>query len=81
MTVTCEIIEGNYQTETGVVTGYGLAFYRAGGAEAVCRIEDITCDRAELAELRARINASDLDEVHIMEVLDNALVEWEAVAR
>ena len=73
MTVTCEIIETNIQN----IAVYGLMFIGAGG-EAVCRVEDITVDREKLAVLRANINETGIDALHIMNVLEDALVMWEA---
>ena len=79
MTVTCEITEESCSTEKGSIFLYGLDFYRSGESAVFCSIGQITADRSELERLRARINAGDLDEIHIFDVLDDALAEWEAL--
>ncbi len=78
MTVFCEITEEKYDNGTREIPLYGLRFWRC-GEEELCRVEGITPNRAELEVLRARINASELDEIHIRDVLEDALVEWEAL--
>ena len=73
MTVTGKIIETNIQS-TAV---YGLMFTDRRGA-VVCVVEDITFDREKLEQLCAAINTLGVDETHIMDIVEDALVLWEA---
>lgn len=70
MTVTCETIETNQQN----LPAYGLAFFI--GQQQICTIEDITLDRGQIEALREAINSGGLDEIHIRDVVEDAVARW-----
>lgn len=70
MTVACEIIETNNQN----LPTYGLAFFA--GRRQICTIEDITFDRGQIEALCHTINEGGLDEIHIRDVVEDAVAMW-----
>ena len=70
MPVTCAIIETIHQNKPT----YGLAFFLDG--KPIETIPDITLERARLEELCAAINDGELDELHIRDVVEDAVAMW-----
>lgn len=70
MTVTCALIETICQN----TPTYGLAFFLDG--KPIETIPDITLDRARLESLCAAINGGELDELHIRDVVEDAVAMW-----
>ena len=70
MTVHCEIIETTCQS----LPTYGLAFFV--GGQQIYTIEDLTLDRRQIEVLCRTINSGDLDEIHIRDVVEDAVAMW-----
>lgn len=70
MTVTCELIETNNQN----LPTYGLVFFV--GGQQICTIEDMTLDRGQIEALRDAINRGGLEEIHIRDVVEDAVAMW-----
>ncbi len=70
MTVNCEIIETTCQN----LPTYGLAFYV--GGRQIYTVEDLTLDREQIEALCRTINDGDLEEIHIRDVIEDAVAMW-----
>lgn len=75
MIIKCEVIESLYtDNEVSQVKVYGLAFYKSEcTTEPIKVIKDIFTDNENIHILCDLINANDLDEIHIDDVLEDAV--------
>lgn len=75
MIIKCEVIESLYiDNEVSQIKVYGLAFYKSECiVEPIKVIEDIFADKENIHILCNLINANDLDEIHINDVLEDAV--------
>lgn len=71
MTIQCTLIEHKRQKPYT----YALEFRDANGRR-VAWIDNLEATREQLAELAEAVNAGELEEIHLYDVLDDAIAMW-----
>lgn len=72
MIVKCDLVESKRKENHEVCTSYGLVFSPCErNEEAVILFRDLSGNKAEVEKLRDVINANDLDELHIQDVIQD----------
>lgn len=72
MIVKCDLVESKRKENHEVCTSYGLVFSPCErNEEAVILFRDLSGSKAEVEKLRDVINANDLDELHIHDVIED----------
>lgn len=67
-----EVIETVIETEDKLnVTTYGLRFLISGNDDFFKTVEDISCDHDSISKLCSVIQSSDLDPIHIDNVIED----------
>lgn len=71
MTITCTLLEHKRQKPYT----YSLAFHDENG-HRVALIDNLEASREQLSDFAEAVNAGDLDEIHLYDVLDDAIAQW-----
>lgn len=76
MTVVCRMTKSYIRTdeEEEKTPVYGISFFKTGSSErAIRNFSDVFLSEDEAAEFCASINENDLDEIHIDEIVQDAV--------
>lgn len=76
MTVVCRMTKSYIRTddEEEETPVYGISFFKTGSSErAIRNFSDVFLSEDEAAEFCASINENDLDEIHIDEIVQDAV--------
>lgn len=76
MTVVCRMTKSYIRTdeEEEETPVYGISFFKTGSSErAIRNFSDVFLSEDEAAEFCAIINENDLDEIHIYEIVQDAV--------
>ncbi len=75
MTVECRMTKSYIRTDEEEDTPvYGISFFKTGSSERAIRdFSDVFLSEDEAAEFCAGINENDLDEIHIDEIIQDAV--------
>lgn len=75
MTVVCRMTKSYIRTDEEEDTPvYGISFFKTGSSERAIRdFSDVFLSEDEAAEFCAGINENDLDEIHIDEIIQDAV--------
>lgn len=75
MIVKCDLVESKQKENHKVWTAYGLVFSpREKDEKGVLLFRELSGSKAEVERLRDVINANDLDELHIHDVIEDYMM-------
>jgi hypothetical protein len=71
--IKCDIIKTTIEIEGERTDVYGLAFFRNGDEVPFKTVEDIFCELEAAQKLRDIFNGNDIDEIHIDDIIEDAV--------
>ncbi len=72
--IKCEIVKTVISIENKNAEVYGLTFYREGERTPFKTVEDIFTELALAEKLKRIINENDVDEIHIDNIIEDAII-------
>ena len=76
MRVKCVSIQSNVEIENRIVVSYGLRFFESNNYNSTIKIvRDMFQDKEKSDMLMNLINKSDLSEIHINDIVEDALLD------
>lgn len=76
MIVKCRINKTDYMIDEKKIELFGLTFFQPGNESNIIRvIEDLYTSYENIKYLQDQINGNDLDEIHILDVCEDAISE------